>query len=117
MLKAGGRMLHTTCFMTAYHGGGGLGDDWRFSPEGLALLCSDADEVMDRGIGHPLPNLLNSWIGHVPVPIARWHPLTKVAELDSRGHAALVWVHATKRLSAASSAGSGQPLEPRESGS
>lgn len=90
-------MLHTTCFMTAYHGGGGLGDYWRFSPEGLRLLCADADDVIADGVGHTLTNLLNSFIGDVPVPVARWHPLARIAELNSRGHAALVWVHARKR--------------------
>jgi SAM-dependent methyltransferase len=97
VLKPGGRMLHTTCFMTAYHGGGGLGDFWRFSPEGLTLLCRDAVEVTARGSGHPLSNLLNSFIGRAKVPASRWHPVTRLAELNHLGHPAMVWVHAMKR--------------------
>ncbi|MCU0754995.1 MAG: class I SAM-dependent methyltransferase [Xanthomonadales bacterium] len=98
VLKPGGRMLHTTCFMTAYHGGGGLGDFWRFSPEGLSLLCRDATEVTAKGSGHPLSNLLNSFIGWSMVPSKRWHPLTRLAELNHRGHPAMVWVYARKPL-------------------
>lgn len=97
VLKPGGRMLHTTCFMTAFHGGGGLGDFWRFSPDGLALLCRDAVEVTARGSGHPASNLLNSFIGHARVPSSRWHPVTRLAELNHPGHPAMVWVHARKR--------------------
>ncbi len=99
VLKPGGQLLHTTCFMTAYHGSddGSLEDFWRFSPQGLAFLCRDASATYAQGSGHPIPNLLCSFgLAFEPAPVASWHPINWVLRLKSRGHASQVWVYAKK---------------------
>jgi SAM-dependent methyltransferase len=98
VLKPGGQLLHTTCFLTPYHGcEGELEDFWRFSPNGLAYLARSANKIHADGCGHPLPNLLTSFgLAFEPTPSARWHPLNRLSRLKSRGHNALVWVYAQK---------------------
>lgn len=96
VLKPGGQMLHTTCFVTPYHGGGGLADFWRFSPEALAYLCRDAAQVHADGSGNPLANLLTSLLPFEPVPEAPRHPLNRLLDQPSRGHTSMVWVWARK---------------------
>jgi SAM-dependent methyltransferase len=98
VLKPGGQMLHTTCFMTAYHGAeGSLEDFWRFSPRGLLYLCKGAAKAHADGSGHPLTNLMTSFgLGFEPVPVAQWHPFSRLLQLRSPGHANMVWVWAQK---------------------
>ena len=94
--RPGGWVLHTTCFMTPYHG---PGDYWRYSAEGLrelAIICG-ASEVIARASGHmlaPLVNLLG-WTRR-GVPKAKWHPLRWLAGMHHPSYATLVWVLARK---------------------
>ena len=96
VLKPGGWVLHTTCFLTPYHG---PGDYWRFSPEGLEELAkmSGASEAHAGGHGHPgefIINLLGwRWL---PVPQASWHPFRKLASLNRVSYQTTVWVLARK---------------------
>jgi SAM-dependent methyltransferase len=97
VLKPGGQLVHTTCFMTGYHGSAGqLEDYWRFSPTGLKFLCRAATESHADGIGHPLSNFLNSFFSFDPVPVATWHPVHWILRLNSPGHPSMVWVWAKK---------------------
>jgi SAM-dependent methyltransferase len=98
VLKPGGQLLHTTCFITAYHGSPGeLEDFWRFTPSGLAYLARSASLTHAEGCGHPLPNFLTSLgLAFEPTPSARWHPLNWISRWNSAGHKAMVWVHAKK---------------------
>ena len=98
VLKPGGQLLHTTCFMMAYHGSpGALEDYWRFSASGLKFLARRASETHADGIGHPLSNFLCSMgLAFEPIPTARWHPLNKITRLRSNGHHYTVWVYAKK---------------------
>ena len=99
VLKPGGQLLHTTCFMTPHHGAtdGSLEDFWRFSPQGLAYLCREASSTYAQGSGHPIANLLSSFgLAFEPVPVASWHPIQRILRMKSPGHASLVWVYAQK---------------------
>ncbi|MDX2152296.1 MAG: class I SAM-dependent methyltransferase [Bryobacteraceae bacterium] len=92
VLKPGGWALHTTCFLTPYHG---PGDYWRFSPEGLRELAlnSGGGEVYAGGHGHPLELIVNvlDW-RRLHVPAASWHPLQKLAAMNRDSYHTNVWV-------------------------
>jgi SAM-dependent methyltransferase len=95
ILKPGGIMVHTTCFLIPYHG---PGDFWRYTPEGLAYLCRNASKVLaSDGWGHPLVCLF-TYLGFTwtLVPVARWHPLNWFARLHRPSYDYMVWVAAQK---------------------
>jgi SAM-dependent methyltransferase len=103
VLKPGGLAIHTTCFLTPYHGSGVLkdianGDFWRFTPSGLARLHKDYNEIIVAdGWGNALMPLLGGLgLIHMPVPEARWHPLNKLARMNRSSYAYVVWVVARK---------------------
>jgi SAM-dependent methyltransferase len=95
VLKPGGVMVHTTCFVMGYHG---PGDYWRYTPEGLALLCQNASRVIEAsGWGHPFVSLF-TFLGFVwePAPTARWHPMNWAATVRRPSYDYVVWVVAQK---------------------
>jgi SAM-dependent methyltransferase len=95
VLKPGGIMVHTTCFLTPNHG---PGDYWRYTPEGLSLLCKSASKVINaEGAGSPLYPLM-TFCGFIwtPVVIARWHPMNWVAMYRRASYDYTVWVVAQK---------------------
>jgi SAM-dependent methyltransferase len=95
VLKPGGVLVHTTCFLTPYHG---PGDFWRYTPEGLSLLCRSASRVISsEGWGHPLVPLLSFLnFTHTPVVTAAWHPMNWLARYRHASYDSLVWVVAQK---------------------
>ena len=104
-MKPGGLAIHTTCFFTPYHGAGDFdfndtanGDFWRFTQSGLGRLHKDYSEVIVAdGWGNPLMPLLGGLgLVHMPVPDARWHPFNKLARMNRRSYAFVVWVVARK---------------------
>lgn len=103
VLKPGGLAIHTTCFLTPYHGSGTPndiinGDFWRFTPSGLERLHKDYREVIVAdGWGNTLMPLL-SGLGliRMPIPEAPWHPLNKLARINRKSYAFVVWVVARK---------------------
>jgi len=95
VLKPGGYVVHTTCMMTGIHG---PGDYWRFTPEGLALLCQKATKIVAaKGWGHPLVPLF-TFLGFVwsEVPETRWHPIHFFATLNRDSYPFVVWIIAQK---------------------
>jgi SAM-dependent methyltransferase len=98
VLKPGGLAVHTTCFMMPYHGSGDLDDFWRFSPSGLARLHRNYGEIIVAdGWGNPLMPLLGGLgLVRMPVPEAKWHPFNKLARMNRRSYASVVWVVARK---------------------
>jgi SAM-dependent methyltransferase len=103
VLRPGGLAIHTTCFLTPYHGSGRLddtinGDFWRFTPSGLARLHKDYGElIVAEGWGNALMPLLGGLgLIHMPVPEAHWHPLNKLARMNRNSYAYVVWVVARK---------------------
>jgi hypothetical protein len=103
VLAPGGIAIHTTCFMTPYHGSKDYsdvkdGDYWRFTPSGLALLHHKYSKVIVAdGWGNPLMPLLGSLrLINMPIPDNSWHPLNKLARLNRQSYAFVVWVIAQK---------------------
>ena len=103
VLKPGGLAIHTTCFMLPYHGSPNMddvnnGDYWRFTPSGLARLHKGYGEViMADGWGHPMLPLVGALgLTWMKVPVARWHPLNRLARMNRKSYASLVWVIARK---------------------
>jgi hypothetical protein len=103
VLVPGGIAVHTTCFMVPYHGSNEYsnvnnGDYWRFTPSGLALLHRKYSRViLADGWGSPLMPLVGALgLNRMPVPTQSWHPLNKLARINRRSYAFMVWVIAQK---------------------
>ncbi len=103
VLRPGGIAIHTTCFMTPYHGADdhtdlSNGDFWRFTPSGLARLHMGYSQVLAaKGWGNPLlPILGGLGLLRARVPEARWHPFNMIARANRPSYAATVWVVAQK---------------------
>ena len=95
VLKPGGYMLHTTCFVMGYHG---PGDFWRYTPEGLALLARKFSNTIEAsGWGHPFVSFF-TFLGFVwePIPVSSWHPITWAATARRRSYDYVVWLLAQK---------------------
>ena len=97
VLKPGGIVLHTTCFMTPFHGAPN-DDYWRYTPEALELLASRHGEVLDAGgWGNPYVWAYGALgLTNQPVPHARWHPIHWIATKNVRRWAIVTWVLARK---------------------
>ncbi|MFO7179158.1 MAG: methyltransferase domain-containing protein [Pseudomonadota bacterium] len=96
-LKTGGLLVVTTCLMQPIHGW--PGDYWRFTPDGLRLLCGDELDVLEAaGWGNPAVLALD-WLRlrFLPVPEARWHPMHWVATWNRADWPISTWVVARKR--------------------
>ena len=103
VLKPGGIMVHTTCFMTPFHGNSNFGvagdaDYWRYTPHGLQFLCQKYSKIIQAdGWGNPLmPFIGGLGLVHKPVPHAPWHPLHKLAMYDRKSYSYVVWIIAQK---------------------
>jgi SAM-dependent methyltransferase len=97
VLKPGGIMVHTTCFMTPFHGDPRFGvsgdqDYWRYTPHGLQFLCQKFSKVISAdGWGNPLMPILGGLgLVHKPIPHAPWHPLHKLAMYDRKSYSYVV---------------------------
>jgi SAM-dependent methyltransferase len=96
VLKPGGWLVHTTCFINPIHWG--PSDLWRFSPQALDLLCKGCKKIIDvDGWGNPYAWIL-IWLGlrFDGIPHARWHPLNKVARLNDKRWPIVTWIIAEK---------------------
>lgn len=96
VVKPGGLVVHTSCFMTPVHGS--PGDFWRFTPEGLALLVKPFGDIIEADAwGNPLV-LLYGFLGlrREPVPHAAWHPAHRIAAWNVRSWPMSTWVVARK---------------------
>ena len=95
VLKPGGYMVHTTCFLIPYHG---PGDYWRYSPEGLAHLCRGTSRIVEAsGWGNPFVSFF-TFLGFdfALIPLTRWHPVTWCATYRWPSYDYVVWVVAQK---------------------
>lgn len=97
VLRPGGVLVHTTCFINPVHGF--PGDFWRFTPDALALMAGGGVEVIEAaGWGNRMV-----WIAaalgfrRAPVPHATWHPLHWVATRNNPLWPLATWVVARKR--------------------
>jgi ubiquinone/menaquinone biosynthesis C-methylase UbiE len=103
VLRPGGLAIHTTCFLTPYHGSNDIfdldnGDFWRFTRSGLARLHKDYSQIIAAdGWGNALMPILGGLnLSHMPVPERTWHPLNKLARLNRDSYAHSVWIIARK---------------------
>ena len=103
VLKPGGIAVHTTCFLTAFHGsstytGAGDGDYWRFTHHGLNFLHQKYSRVIAAdGWGNLWLPILNGLVlNRMPVPKADWHPINKLARCNRPSYHYVVWVIAQK---------------------
>jgi SAM-dependent methyltransferase len=94
--RPGGYVIHTTCFFNQVHCY--PNDFWRFTPEGLRVLCRGVAEPIDVGGWGSLALLPVTWLGLRlrPVPRWRWHPLRWAAERDNPRWPVTTWVVARK---------------------
>lgn len=100
VVKAGGLVLHTTCFIQPIHWG--PVDLWRFSPDALAYLAKTHGTTVDvggwgNGFVWPLASL---GLQFQPVPHARWHPFHWVATKNDPNSPIMTWVLVKKELEA-----------------
>jgi SAM-dependent methyltransferase len=97
VLKPGGIAVHTAPLLIQIHGY--PSDFWRFTPDGLALLCQRHAQVLSaEGWGNRFLWLL-SWCGVLfgyHVPLARWHPYHRIAVINEPNYPIAVWVVAKK---------------------
>lgn len=103
VLRPSGIAVHTTCFMTPFHGTTDAtnlddGDFWRFTPTGLARLHKSYSQVIVAdGWGNTLMPLVGALgLTFERVPEASWHPLNRLATSNRPSYATLVWVAARK---------------------
>lgn len=96
VLRSGGLMIHTTCFINPKHGA--PYDFWRFTPEALSLLCREFSKVIEVGGWGNRAVWLVSAIGllNEPIPHAAWHPLNRIATANQPEWPIVTWVIAQK---------------------
>jgi SAM-dependent methyltransferase len=92
VLKPGGIAVHTTCFINPIHE---LPKDfWRFSPDGLALLCKKFSKIVDIGGWGNWWVWFMAWLDlkFYPIPHAGWHPLHKMAIRNDNQWPVVTWI-------------------------
>ena len=95
VLKPGGVVVHTTCFINRLHQQ--PHDYWRFTPGALALLV-EPNEVLTSGQwgNRHVWTLERLGLRFIPVPDRRWHPLHLIAVHDEPRWPIVTWVAARK---------------------
>jgi len=96
VLKPGGVAVLTTCFLNPIHND--PGDFWRFTPSALKMLFGNFSQIIEvGGWGNRLACLLlELGFRFVNIPHSRWHPLYKVATLNSHNYPIVSWIVASK---------------------
>ena len=97
ILKPGGIAVHATVLLYQIHGY--PCDYWRFTPDGLRLLCRNFTTIIDAGgWGNRYLWALN-WVGLLStekVPRTRWHPFHKLATINEAAYPVVTWIIAQK---------------------
>ncbi len=97
VLKPGGLAVHTTCLLMGLHRY--PGDFWRFTPDGLRLMCDKFSAIVDVG-GWGNRYLWGlSWLGLLlseRVPEPAWHPYNRVAVFNESDYPIITWIVARK---------------------
>jgi SAM-dependent methyltransferase len=96
VLKPGGVMVCATVLVYPIHGY--PSDYWRFTPEGLRLLCSGFSTILDYGGWGNMYVWMLAWLGlhQELVPECRWHPLYRVAVNNDPNWKIVTWIVAQK---------------------
>ena len=97
VLKPGGVLVHTTCFINPVHGE--PSDFWRYTPDALRLLVGDDAQVIEvSGWGSPIAWLfIFLGLRWTPVPNAQWHPLNMAARFNLSKWPITTWLVARRR--------------------
>jgi SAM-dependent methyltransferase len=97
VLKPGGCVVHTTCLLVQIHGY--PSDFWRFTPDGLSLLCQGHGQVLFcKGWGNRYLWFL-SWLGVIfgeKVPAMKQHPYAWIARFNEWRYPVVTWIVARK---------------------
>lgn len=96
VLKPGGIAIHTTCFINPVHGV--PKDFWRYTPEALALLHKDWQNIIEFGGwgNFDVWLAIRDGLRFVGVPHAKWHPYHKLATKNDPEWPIVTWVIAQK---------------------
>jgi SAM-dependent methyltransferase len=96
VLKPGGLLILTTCFLNPVHGS--PSDFWRFTPESLRLMIQGRADVIEAGgWGNPAALLaIAAGFRSLPVPNSSWHPAHKLATRNNPAWPVVTWVVARK---------------------
>lgn len=98
VLKPGGIVCHTTCFINHIHGV--PKDFWRFTPDALALLSSASGcETLDCGGwgNREAWALIDLGFRFAKLPADEDHPLHKLAMKNERDWPIVTWIIAQKK--------------------
>lgn len=97
VLKPGGIAVHASVLLYQIHGY--PSDFWRFTPDALALLCSEFSSIVATGgWGNRYVPILN-WLGLIDgfrVPLNSWHPYNYFATANEWRYPVVTWVVAVK---------------------
>ncbi|MGH1447871.1 MAG: class I SAM-dependent methyltransferase [Pseudomonadaceae bacterium] len=96
VLKPGGLVVHTTCFINPIHDA--PGDYWRFTPQALELLHKNWSEVIEFGGwgNFDVWGLVRNHARWIGIPHAKWHPLHRIATRNDPIWPIVTWVIARK---------------------
>lgn len=98
VLKEGGTVIHTTCFMNYFHPY--PKDFWRFSPDALRYLCRDFSEILQcEGWGNRIALLLcftSDRFRFMSIPESKWSIRRLVATWNEKRYSIVTWVIAKK---------------------
>ena len=92
VLKPGGLLVCATVLVYPIHGY--PSDYWRFTPNGLKLLCRAFTRVVDCDGWGNMYVWFMAWMGlHLePVPLCRWHPLHRIATRNDSQWKIITWI-------------------------
>ncbi len=96
VLRPGGFVLHTTCFINPIHGA--PSDYWRFTPEALRLLGMNFSRIIDCGGWGNFEAwlLIRDGLRFDGIPHAKWHPLHRIATNNDAEWPIVTWILAQK---------------------
>ncbi len=96
VLKPGGIVVHTTCFINPVHGE--PKDFWRFTPDALRLLHQGWTDIVECGGWGNFDawKVVEDGLRFEGVPHATWHPLHRVATKNDRAWPIVTWIVARK---------------------
>lgn len=96
VLKPGGLVLHSTCFINPIHGA--PKDFWRFTPDALVHLVSRQGKILDvGGWGNVFVWLFFAFgLRYEPIPNSQWHPAHWIATSNHPRLPVTTWVLAKK---------------------
>lgn len=96
VLRPGGIAVHTTCFINPVHAV--PSDFWRFTPDGLKLLCGRFSRILECGGWGNFEawSYIRAGLRQDGIPHAKWHPLHRVATRNDPLWPIVTWVVAQK---------------------